>query len=276
MRIGEFSKKTETSIDTIRHYITLGLLVPTKEGKYFRFDDRCAIDLGRIKEMKDMDFTLYEIKNILLLSRFSKLSMGQEKQHYRSFFKNKMKSLINTREQLNEKIELLNQKIASLDVEFKQEPIMLGVDLTFLPNLYCPTCQHMMKLDQADIQANMIINGIMSCDCGHTLDIVEGIIIDKAGMKVSKETDEKYVIKYVDETDSHFLDNLYAAMEWSSRAIKFDQVSLMLELGVGNGILMTHLYNDFPDDMTYVAVDYDYSKLKYLKKVLNAVALRKK
>lgn len=276
MRIGEFSKKTSTSIDTIRHYITLGLLVPTKEGKYFKFDDKCFTDLDRIKEMKDMDFTLQEIKNIFLLSRFSKLTMGQEKQHYRSFFKNKMKSLIKEREKLSEKIVLLEDKVASLDVEFKQEPIRLGVDLSFLPNLFCPTCQKMLRLDQADIQENMIISGQMSCDCGHNIEVIEGIIVDKAGMKITGETDEKYVLKYVDETDSQFLDNLYEAMEWSSRAIDFKNVQVMLELGVGNGILLSHLYNDLPDDMTYVAVDYDYSKLKYLKKVFERSGIKKR
>jgi len=276
MRIGEFSKQTNTSIDTIRHYITLGLLVPTKEGKYFRFDDRCKTDLDRIKDMKDMDFTLQEIKNVFLLNRFSKLTMGQEKQHYRSFFKNKMKTLIKEREKLDEKIELLQQKVAQLDVEFKQDPIKLGVDLSFLPHIYCPKCQKMMTLDQADIQENMIVSGQMSCTCGHELEVTEGIIVDKAGMKISEEADEKYVIKYVDETDSHFLDNLYAAMEWSSRTIKFDGVQVMMELGVGNGILLSHLYNDLPDDMIYVAVDYDYSKLKYLKRVFERSGVKKR
>lgn len=276
MRIGEFSKQTSSSIDTIRHYITLGLLVPTKDGKYFQFDDKCFRDLNRIKEMKDMDFTLQEIKNILLLSRFSKLTLGQEKQHYRSFFNNKMKSLIKHKEKLDEKISLLEQKISTLDIEFQQDPIKLGVDLSFLQSLYCPTCQKMLKLDQADIQENMIINGLMSCGCGHSIEVTEGIIIDKQGMKVSKETDEKYVIKYVDETDSHFLDNLYAAMEWSSRTIQLDKAKVMLELGVGNGIFLSHIYNDLPDDLTYVAVDYDYNKLRYLKKVFERSGVKKK
>ena len=50
----------------------------------------------------------------------------------------------------------------------------------------------------------------------------------------------------------------------------------MLELGVGNGIFLSHLYNDLPDDMTYVAVDYDYTKLKYLKKVFERSGIKKK
>lgn len=276
MRIGEFSKKTNSSIDTVRHYITLGLLVPTKDGKYFKFDDKCFSDLNRIKEMKEMDFTLQEIKNILLLSRFSKLSLGQEKQHYRSFFKNKMKSLIKHKEKLEDKITRLDEKIKTLDVEFQQDPIRLGVDLSFLQNLYCPSCQKILKLDQADIQENMIINGEMSCSCGYKIEVKEGIIIDKESMKVTQEADEKYVIRYVDETDSHFLDNLYAAMEWCSRTIQLDQSKIMLELGVGNGIFLSHIYNDLPDDLTYIAVDYDFNKLKYLKKVFERSGVKKK
>jgi len=276
MRIGEFSKKTSTSIDTIRHYITLGLLVPPKEGKYFRFDDRCTIDLEGIKEMKEMDFTLQEIKNIFLLSRFSKLSMGQEKQHYRSFFKNKMKKLTKERELLDEKIALLEKKVNKLDVEFKQEPVMLGIDLTFLPNIYCPDYQKSLKLDSADIQENMIINGHMSCDCGYHIEIIDGILVDRETMKITQETDDSYVIRYVDETDSHFLDNLYAAMEWSYRTIKPEGHQLMLELGVGNGIFLSHFYNHLPDNMPYVAVDYDYNKLKYLKKVFERSGIKKK
>lgn len=276
MRIGEFSKKTDTSIDTIRHYIALGLLVPQKEGKYFRFDDRCQYDLDKIKEMKDMDFSLQEIKNILLVSRFSKLTLGQERQHYRSFFRNKMKDLMEEKSKIDNKIQMLEEKIEDLDVQFQQEPIKLGIELTFLSNLYCPDCQEPLKLDKADIQENMIIEGEMSCKCGYHFEVHNGIIIDRESMKNSEETDETYFIKYVDETNQGFLDNIYAAMEWCHRAITFDRgPQTVLELGVGNGIILSHIYNDLPDDVTYVAVDYDYYKLRYVKKVLERSGVKK-
>lgn len=277
MRIGEFSKKTQTSIDTIRHYIALGLLVPTKEGKYFKFDKRCFEDLEKIIEMKNMDFSLQEIKNILLVSRFSKLTLGQEKQHYRSFFRNKMKDLIEEKEKLNDKINKLEEKIETLDIAFQQEPIRLGVDLSFLQNLYCPDCQQSLKLDQADIQENMIIEGQMSCSCGYHIEVKNGIIIDRESTKNSEETDETYFIQYVDETNKHFLDNLYTSMEWSHRVLEFpkNQNQTVLELGVGHGILLSHIYNDIPDNVTYVAVDYDYYKLRYIKKVFERSGIKK-
>lgn len=276
MRIGEFSKKTSTSIDTIRHYIALGLLVPQKDGKYFRFDDRCGYDLDRIKDMKDMDFSLQEIKNILLVSRFSKLTLGQERQHYRSFFKNKMKDLTAEKERIDQKIAMLEEKIQEIEVEFHQEPVRLGFDLMFLSHMSCPNCQNPLKLDKADIQENMITEGQMSCHCGYHFEIKDGIIIDRDSMKNSEETDETYFIKYVNETNKGFLDNIYAAMEWSHRTIEFEKSqNLVLELGVGNGIILSHIYNDLPENITYVAVDYDYYKLRYIKRVLERSGVKK-
>lgn len=276
MRIGEFSKKTSTSIDTIRHYIALGLLVPQKDGKYFRFDDRCEYDLEHIKEMKDMDFSLQEIKNILLVNRFSKLTLGQERQHYRSFFKNKMKDLAIEKERIDDKIKMLEGKIKEIELDFQQEPVRLGFDLMFLSHMSCPDCQVPLKLDKADIQENMIIEGEMSCQCGYHFEIKDGVIIDRDSMKNSEETDETYFIKYVNETNKGFLDNIYAAMEWSHRNIEFENnQNLVLELGVGNGIILSHIYNDLPENATYIAVDYDYYKLRYIKRVLERSGVKK-
>lgn len=277
MRIGEFSKRTGSSIDAIRHYITLGLLVPVKDGKYFNFDDRCAEDLGKIKEMKDMSFSLQEIKNILLLSRFSKLTLGQERQHYRSFFKNKLIDITEERSKIDNQINQLENKIKELDVLFMQEPVKLGVNLSFLQNLYCPDCQVMLTLDNADIKDNMIVEGNMSCNCGYNLEIKDGIIINHESMKASEETDETYFIKYTDETNKHYLNNIYSAMEWCHRVVDYSKINneVLLELGVGHGIFLSHIYNDLPDNIAYVAVDYDFNKLRYLKKVLERSGIKK-
>lgn len=40
MRIGKLAEKNKLSIDAIRHYIDLALLVPEKRGGHYFFDDR--------------------------------------------------------------------------------------------------------------------------------------------------------------------------------------------------------------------------------------------
>jgi ubiquinone/menaquinone biosynthesis C-methylase UbiE/DNA-binding transcriptional MerR regulator len=252
-------------------------LVPTKEGKYFQFDERCEADLERIKEMKDMDFSLHEIKTILLLGRFSKLTLGQERQHYRSFFRNKMKELIKEQELLTEKIFKLEEKVKRIEEEFQTEPIQLGINIGFLPKLYCPKCQEPLNLDAADIQANMILNGQLSCECGYTYEVKDGILTHPESLRKTEETDETDFIKYVDETNDNFLDNIYAAMSWCHKSIELKDTpnQTVLELGVGNGILLSHIYNDLPDKTTYVAVDYDFYKLRYVKRVLERSGIKK-
>jgi ubiquinone/menaquinone biosynthesis C-methylase UbiE len=187
-----------------------------------------------------------------------------------------MKDLQEDQKRLESKIKKLENKVAKLDVEFKQEPIKLGVDLFFMQHLYCPSCQKPLRLNQADIQENMIMEGEIGCNCDFNLEVKNGIIIDRESMKNSEETDETYFIKYVDETNKGFLTNIYTAMEWSHRNISFqtDQ-AMVLELGVGNGILLSHIYNDLPDHITYIAVDYDYYKLRYLKKVFERSGIKK-
>jgi len=277
MRIGEFSKKTDTSIDTVRHYITLGLLVPTKEGKYFQFDERCISDFNRIKEMKDMDFSLQEIKNILLLSRFSKLTLSQERQHYRSFFRNKMKELVKEKEILTKKIEKLETKVNTIEEEFLHEPISLGINIMAISKLFCPKCQMPLNLDEADIQDNMIVEGKMSCQCGNLFEVQSGILVHPDSMRDSEEAAEADFRKYVDETNDDFLDNIYAAMSWCHKCIETNETNsqMILELGVGNGILLSHIYKDIPDQAMYIAVDYDFKKLKYIKRVLERSGIKK-
>lgn len=66
MRIGEFSKKTGFSIDTIRYYEKLGLIIPQRQenGKktYTEIEEYRA---NMVKKLKEMKFSLSEIEFFL-------------------------------------------------------------------------------------------------------------------------------------------------------------------------------------------------------------------
>ena len=40
MRIGKFAESNKISIDTIRHYMEFGLIIPEKKGSHYHFDGR--------------------------------------------------------------------------------------------------------------------------------------------------------------------------------------------------------------------------------------------
>jgi len=65
MEIGKFSKESGLSIDTLRYYDKIGVLVPEKinNRRQYTNDDMAIVQL--ITKLKVCDFTLDEIKNIL-------------------------------------------------------------------------------------------------------------------------------------------------------------------------------------------------------------------
>lgn len=65
MKTSEFSNKYNLSNDTVRYYMKLNLLVPQKKSGYYNFDEKCEKDIKEILRLKNMNFTLQEIKKIL-------------------------------------------------------------------------------------------------------------------------------------------------------------------------------------------------------------------
>ena len=62
MKIGKFGEVNNISIDTIRHYMDLSLIIPEKGGQFFLMM-YCQRDLKLILHYKDLGFSLNEIKN---------------------------------------------------------------------------------------------------------------------------------------------------------------------------------------------------------------------
>jgi DNA-binding transcriptional MerR regulator len=67
-RIGEFSRITRVTIDTLRHYDALGLLKPAKVDPftgYRYYSARQLVSLNRVLALKEVGFSLEEIARIL-------------------------------------------------------------------------------------------------------------------------------------------------------------------------------------------------------------------
>ena len=79
MLIGELSKRTAFSRDTIRYYEKIGLLVMPKrrrqDNKYKDYPEEIVGTLNAIRKYKELGFTLEEIREVLVLQSIKVLDV---------------------------------------------------------------------------------------------------------------------------------------------------------------------------------------------------------
>ncbi|HAS74081.1 MAG TPA: methyltransferase, partial [Clostridiales bacterium UBA8960] len=141
MKIGAFAKRNGTSIDTIRHYMDLGLLVPEKIGSQYTFDERCQGELEEIFYLKSIGFLLSEIQKLMLFRRIGKLTGYDRRTTYKAYFENRLSLIEQEMAHLAEVSDALRRELESMH---ETEPEMVhsaGVPIAGLLIFECPRCQ---------------------------------------------------------------------------------------------------------------------------------------
>lgn len=274
MKISQFAKKTQLTVDTIRYYQELGLIIPIKIGSQYDYDDRCIKDLEDILSFKSMGFSLNEIKTILSFKRLGKLSNYQEDAYYQDIFSNKHLEIIKEIENLNHVKFILESNMKKLNEKSNKVISKIGIDLEVLPLLTCPNCREPLTLLEGEIINNQVINGNLSCVCDSEYKIIDGIL---AMNVVDEEYNINSIYDLIKDTPVDFLNNLYKDIEFAYKKIDFSLLrnKTILELNVGFGIFLRHIYDDIPNDAIYFAVDQDINKIKILKYFLEQTQPKK-
>ncbi|MBZ9633684.1 MerR family transcriptional regulator [Clostridium sp. FP1] len=274
MKIGKFTMQNNITIDAVRYYIELGLIIPEKSGGQYDFDERCKSDLEKTIKLKGQGFTLNEIKAIFVLKRIGKLTTYQENEYYRDIYCNKkielsskIKELERFRDKLEETIEDLS-KIKCMD-NFK-----IGIDIEALKLFTCLKCGKELILSDGIITNNQVMEGNLKCTCGEDYKIEDGILLvgsvqSETNLSAQSETNLD-IVDYVNSTDSEYLDNVYSGLEYMNKKIQFEELNnkIILEIGSGAGFFLRSIYIDLPDDSLYIAVDNDLNRHKFLKSML--------
>lgn len=271
MRIGKFAEVNELSIDTIRHYMDKGLIIPEKRNGQYCFDKSCQNDLKEILNLKSLGFTLNEAKTVLTYRRFGKLTPYQNEEHYSNIFAAKVSSITN---QINELIDIKNnleKKIQELTRNESKKQCIMGVHIKALDLLKCVRCDGDLMLSEGTIHYNQIINGKLSCICGETYSIEAGILKigdESENSEMSFRSD--FISDYINETDAAYLDNIYKSLEWGIKRLGTNELlnKVLLELGSGSGFFLRSIYNQLPENCLYIAVDHDIERHKFLKTML--------
>ncbi len=283
MKIGQFATKHNTSIDTIRHYMSLGLLIPEKDNAQYDFDENCSHDFHEITELKKIGFTLNEIQQLILYRRIGKLTAYDQRITYTSFFEKKNEQIDHEIEKLNDMKLNLNRALDEMKVKLDQDKTVeidsIGVHLSSLDLFVCPVCHEPFEITEGSIQKGILVNATLTCPCDYKLQIIDGIIytpdVANGENHSIESTDlsqysEHYIDEYINTTHMDYLKKLHAGLSWSLRHVSSESLDgvVALELGSGHGYFMRHMLDRFPVNSTYIAVDHDPIKTMWLKKII--------
>ncbi len=273
MKIGEFARKFDARIDTIRYYIDNGMILPEKLHSQYQFDDKCLEDMTLIKELKLMRFKITEIKKILSFKRLTNLIDTTNLEYYAQFFIEKKDDLMEEKKEIEKAIKALDEKIDEIEHVKKTLKTKIGIPLQFFNLLYCPKCQKNLKLYNAIVDGNSIYNGELHCDCGYMALIQDGIIIDhnigesyKKVMEVNKYSPEEYL----EQTDTLFISFTQKAFQWVIKRLNVESLNdqIIVEIGTGNGMVMTNVIKEIAKSNYFIATDNSLEQLKKTKALM--------
>lgn len=176
MRIGTFAKRFDVTIETIRYYMELGLLIPEKKAAHYHFTPNCVDDMEWIMELKQLRFSLQEIQKILSFRRISQFADNEDLDFYIEFLRDKKQRLQDECNELNRSIRLLDVKIQETST-LLPAPGQTGVPLSFIPLLACPHCRQTLPVKNAYLLGQHVLEADLTCICGYCAQIKEGILL---------------------------------------------------------------------------------------------------
>lgn len=280
MKIKKFSNKFDLSYDTIRYYMKLNLINPQKTGGHYEFDLEDQNDMEEILKLKEMEFSLDEIKEILSFKRIGKLSNYQKNSYYQNLYQQKFKAIEKKIIELKNAKKALNSHLKRLKEENNEKQNDLSLNISLLNLFACPACGSDLTLSAEKIENNRIHQGSLNCICGEKILIKEGIlytreVYDRENQKEIFETDPIFhVTDYINETDSEFMDQSYQSLEWLKNRINYSKLKnkVILEPGSGYGFLLRNIYDQLSSDTTYICVEHNSELNRYLKSLLELSA----
>ncbi len=196
MKIGAFARKFKLPTSMIRFYVQNGLLIPTKIGGQYDYDEKCVADMEIILKYKNYNFTIEEIQHLLILET-AEFKDDIIDSIIANIFIDKRSKLISERDNLNKIIENIENEINSGAKRIINAVKIRGVAISFLPYLCCLYCNETLALKSAEINKGEVLNAVLQCDsCGEQ----HGCIID--GVMVCKSHTDQSPLKAFDNTNT--------------------------------------------------------------------------
>lgn len=276
MRIGEAAKALNISIDTIRYYMELGMVIPIKNGSQFDFSNREMEILRLILDLKKLHFDLKTIQALLIYRRTENWGDSESMRFFSSLLKQKDEALQEEIADLQRTRSALLNIMENCQVHQKEQK-HFGVPLRALSLLSCPNCHTPLSITDASFFNNTIQCGNISCPNGdYHAEIRDGILV----------TGNRYEGKY----DSPDLErNLYRTMTGEqTRMYQISADTMLRELSgmnlsgkviaenfINSLYLLFNHYNEMPEDCLFIVIDKYEEVLRMYKDKLAALGIER-
>ncbi len=274
MKISKISSQTGVSINTIRYYISLGLLNPARRNNQYLFTKNDLDDIIQIQNLKNMRFSLKEIETVIRFGRTSNWIEPDILRKYSAMLREKREELNREQESLQKALSLVSGELQRISQSQSSSWESAGVPLRALPLLTCPLCGARLHIEQAFFSQKGIMDGTLACGCGYSAEIDCGIV--KTGNVYTGAYDSPDLernlyntlssdfLKMYQQTSSYLLESLQ----------KIDLKDKVILEGCINGYFF--LYNHFtelPKDCLYIVVDKYPEMLLMYKQLIDQLGL---
>lgn len=285
MKISEFAKLFNLSVDTVRFYVDNGLILPEKKYNRHVYDDKCKKDLRFILDLKNMKFSITEIGKIMNYIRLIGSSDKDSKEYLRNIFNSQFTQLLEERKEIDSSLKLLKEKIDNLENPEIEKISNIGIPFEFFQYFYCPECNKQFKLNKAYIEDNEIFRGELDCLCGKRYIIKDGIVINENLEKnynkinyTNKKNLAEFIQNFVEKENNLYISTIAKNEEWHLKRIDYERFhnKFVLHLRPNYGFVFNKLKDKIDNSNYHILLDNDLEAIHGYKDYLESIGVNKK
>lgn len=186
MKIGDFAKKYDIPISTVRYYIDEGLITPKKNGAQYDFNESNEFEMQLLNDLREATFSLEEMRQFINISRILDEKDPARYEKLKTLFREKKERLNRQILDIKDTMHAIDLKLDSLtsreavlttsDSIDQDTEITHGLPLSFLTHIACPDCGATLDINNATLSGSVVTSGELKCSCGYYGNIEDGII----------------------------------------------------------------------------------------------------
>ncbi len=272
MKIGDFARKYDMNVTTVRYYVEHALLTPERKNNQYVFNNSCAEDMEKIIRYKSLSFSLEEIELLLFLEKTSKFKDRIVLDIFSSILKNKKEALEQKNQCIKNTIKELTYEIENLphSCESAKDDVN-GIPFTFIPYMYCPICSSPLRLESASLSNNKLTSGDLSCACGYESHIEDGVILcdgytQSTPFKAFKNIES--VVSITEEFGKEYRILIDKAYMWMYHQIPTGDEHRIVMAGPFTFNFLLKYCQEFSRNTTFVIIDPSLKRISKMQKYM--------